>query len=46
MKTLEGLWFMLIGGLIGFMFDRLLWLCWIINNKIKVSSKTQKEKVK
>jgi len=36
LNMLEGLWFMCIGALIGMLIDRLLWLTWIIKNKIKL----------
>jgi len=42
MNMLENLWFITIGFGIGFMFDRLLWLTWIIKNKIKIKIKGKK----
>ena len=32
---LEGLWFMLIGGLIGVLYSTFIWMRWIIKNNIK-----------
>jgi len=38
----EALWFMLIGFVIGFTFDRLMWLTWIIRNKVKLKNQEKK----
>ena len=42
MNIIEGAWFICIGFLIGFMFDRLLWLTWIIKSKINIKGAKRK----
>lgn len=44
--SLGNLQFMVLGGIIGFCMDRLLWLSWIIKENIKIKHPSNKERRK